>query len=181
MDHNIEIPQSKQKIVLLLLISLAFVASSIWIAMRPEVFIENILEVNNLRIIRIVGVSGIIFFGITRIYGIRKLFDKRSELIIDSNGITDHSNVTSIGLIEWKDISNIRSKKVLSTHYLLIDVTNPVKHITMSKNSVRSKLMRANFKKFGTPISISSDTLKYNFIALEKLMQEQFKRHKSAT
>ena len=41
--------------------------------------------------------------------------------------------------------------------------------------------MRANFKKFGTPISISSDTLKYNFIALEKLMQEQFKRHKSAT
>jgi hypothetical protein len=44
---------------------------------------------------------------------------------------------------------------------------------------MRSKLMKANLNSYGTPLSITSNTLKYNFDALEKLIHLEFEKNKS--
>ncbi|WP_298239496.1 STM3941 family protein [uncultured Algibacter sp.] len=180
MNNRIEIPLSKKKIALLLLASIAFVAGGIWIASDPERFIPNIFGVTNPEIIRISGIIGILFFGAAGIYGIKKLFDKKVGLIIDSNGITDNSNASSIGLIEWNDISDIRTKQVMSTKFLLIDIVNPEKYIEKAKNKLQAKLMKGNMNMYKTPLSITSNTLKFDFGELEKLIQTEFKRNKNA-
>ena len=181
MNNKIEIPLSKKKITLLLFAAIAFIAGGIWIAINPERFIPNIFGITNSEIIRICGIVGILFFGAAGIYGIMKLFDKKVGLIIDSNGITDNSNASSIGLIEWNDISEIRTKQVvMSTKFLLIDIVNPEKYIGKAKNGIQAKLMKANMNMYETPLSITSTTLKYDFGELEKLIQSEFKRNKNA-
>ena len=180
MSDRIEIPLSKKKILLLLFATIAFVACGIWIATNPEMFIPNIFRITNPEIIRIGGIAGILFFGAGGIYGIKKLFDKKFGLIIDANGITDNSNASSIGLIEWNDISEIRTKQVMSTKFLLIDIVNPEKYIAKAKNGIQAKLMKANMNIYETPLSITSNTLKYDFGKLEKLIQTEFKKNKNA-
>ena len=109
----------------------------------------------------------------------RKLSDKKPGLIIDKNGITDNSNASSIGLIEWSDISEIKTSQVMSTKFIMIEVINPEKYIEKAKNGMKAKLMRANMKMYGTPLSITSNTLNYNFEELEKLIETEFRRNKN--
>ncbi len=160
--------------------AIAFVVGGIWIATNPESFMPNIFKITDPEIIRIGGIIGILFFGAAGTYGIKKLFDKKVGLIIDSNGITDNSNASSIGLIEWNDISEIRTKQVMSTKILLIGVVNPEKYIGQAKNRLQAKLMEANMYIYKTPLSITSNTLKYDFGELEKLIQTEFNRIKNA-
>ena len=133
----------------------------------------------NSETIQIIGIVGIVFFGAIGIYGIRKLFDKKAGLIIDKNGITDNSNATSIGLIEWNDILRIRTKEVMSTKFLLIDIENPEKYIKKAKNRIQAKLMKVNLNMYETPLSITSNTLKYDFGELEELIKTELKRNKN--
>lgn len=181
MKNRIEIPLSKKKIALLALGSIAFVIGGTWIATNPESFIPSIFEITDPELIRIIGIAGIIFFALTGIYGVYKLFDKKVGLIIDSNGIIDNSNASSIGLIEWRDISEIRTKQVVSTKFILIDVINPEKYLAKAKNRLQANLMKANMNVYKTPLSITSNTLKYNFEELEKLVQIELERHKKTS
>ncbi len=69
----------------------------------------------------------------------------------------------------------------MSTKFLLICVENPEKYIGKTKNGMKAKLMRTNMKMYETPLSITSNTLKYNFIKLETLIQTAFKEYKNAS
>jgi len=187
MNNRIEIPLSKKKIVLLLIGAFIFVVFGILFVIEPENFVNFIhftlihrIISENPELIRIIGVVAIGFFGAVWIYGIKKLIDKKVGLIIDSNGITDNSNASSIGLIEWNDISEIRTTQVMSTKFLLIDIVNPEKYIGKAKNRMQARLMKANMNMYETPLSITSNTLKYDFNELEKMIQSEFEKNKNA-
>jgi hypothetical protein len=185
LKSTIEIPLSKKKIILLLLASIGLISGGIWMVINPENagrFFNPITKrffYLNSELIQIIGIVGILFFGAAAIYGLKKLFDKKIGLILDSNGITDNSNASSIGLIEWNDILGIRTKQVMSTKFLLIDVVNPEKYLGKAKNGIQSRLMKANMNMYETPLSITSNTLNYDFGELEKLIQTEFKRNKN--
>ncbi len=181
MENKIEIPLSKNKIILLAIGSFLFVVAGIWLFTNSTEFQSHSIRLmRNPIVIKSVGIIASLFFGATGIYGIKKLFDKKVGLIIDKNGITDNSNASSIGLIEWNDISKIKTEQVMSTKFLLIGVKNPEKYIGKAKSGMKSRLMKANMKMYGTPLSITSNTLKYDFNELEKLIQTEFEKNKNA-
>jgi len=64
----------------------------------------------------------------------RKLFDNRPGLVIDAVGITDNSNATSMGLIEWVDITKVEKKQIMSTKFLILHTSNPEKYLQRVKN-----------------------------------------------
>ncbi|MCY2686784.1 STM3941 family protein [Salinimicrobium sp. TH3] len=172
MIEKIEIPLSKKKIIFLLGGGVILIAGGIWLAANPENFIPNLFRITDPDFIRFWGIAGIVFFGLALIFGIKKLFDKRSGLIIDQEGITDNSNASSIGLIKWADITDIRTEQVMSTKFFLIDVKNPEYYIENSNSRLKMKLLRANMSSYGTPLSITLSTLDYDFHRLEKLIKE---------
>ncbi len=179
MEERIEIQLSKNKLFLGIGGSILFVVLGIWIFSNASNFEEHTFRLlRNPIIVKGVGILGVLFFGMTGTFGLKKLFDKRAGLIIDSKGITDNSNASSIGLIEWNDISEIATKQVMSTKFILIKVTNPEAYIAKAKSKLKAKLMRSNMKMYGTPLSIASNTLKYNFEELEKLIHTQYERNK---
>jgi hypothetical protein len=178
MKEKIEIPLSKNKLFLVIGCSIVFVVLGVWLYTNE--FKEHSFRLlRNPMVVKGSGILAILFFGATGFFGIKKFFDKKVGLIIDSNGITDNSNASSVGLIEWNDISDLVTKQVMSTKFLLIYVTNPEKYIGKAKNGMKAKLMRSNMKMYGTPLSITSNTLRYDFAKLEKLVQTEFERNKN--
>ena len=109
--------------------------------MTPDTFVTNIFR--NPQTIRIVGIAAVIFFGVAGVYGLRKLFVKTIGLTIDKNGITDNTNASSVGLINWTDITKIRTEEVMSTKFLLIFIDNPEKYLD-KVNSFKRKLLKGN-------------------------------------
>lgn len=174
MSDKIEISLSKRKTIITLIGSLVFVVFGYLGAIHPENFVSPIFK--NPEVIRIIGITGVVFFGLCLVFIARKLIDNKPGLIIDLNGITDNSNAIGIGLIEWKDITAIKTTQVVSTQFLILHTNNPKKYIERAKSLLLKKAMLANHKMYGSPISITSNSLEITFSELETLILERFER-----
>ncbi len=174
MTDKIEIQLSKTKILLLLIGATIFVVLGILFIMNPEQFKNPLFR--NPEAIRIAGIASVAFFGLCLIFIARKLFDKKVGLTIDQNGITDNSNSTSLGLIEWADITGIGTVQVDSTKILMLETDKPDKYIERAKNGFSKRAMKANYKMYGSPLSIISNSLKIKYDDLQKLIREEFEK-----
>jgi len=170
--NKVEIPLSKTKLLLGISGSILFVAAGVFLFV-----IANNQTRFSPTLVKVAGMAGIIFFGATGVYGIIKMFDDNIGLTIDENGITDNTNASSVGLIKWSDITEIKSAEVVSTQFLLIYTANPEYYLDKVKGFKR-KLMEGNNKMYGTPLSITSNTLKYACKDLEKLICDRFQQQR---
>lgn len=176
MEDNIKISLSKTKIGLLFLGAIGFVILGMLFFKNPEQWIS--LKSKSPEIIRLVGLVSIIFFGLCGFFLGRKLFDKQAGLVIDNNGITDNTNGTSIGLIEWNDIIGVKRVEISSAKILVILINNPDKYIERAKNGLLKRAMKSNNKMYGSPISIISSSLKMKFNDLESLIISEMEKRK---
>lgn len=167
----ITIPLSKKKILLLTLGSFGFVFLGILFLIMPEKFVSSIARSETF--IWVVGIVSILFFGATGIYGCLKLRDHKIGLTLNEEGIIDHTNATSIGLIAWHTISDIKPLEIASTKLLLIYTTNQ-EEILNNVTGWKRKLMAANAKMYGTPLSITASTLACDANELEELIMSTF-------
>ncbi len=161
--------------LLLLLGALGFVTIGTLFIVNPDKFIST--RMRSPIIIRVTGVASVLFFGAAAIYGTKKMFDKAIGLTIDDNGIIDNTNASSVGLIKWADITEIKTEQVMSTKFLLIFTTDP-DAILEKASGMKRKLMTANMKMYGTPLSITSTSLKINFDDLEKLLNDRLDKQR---
>ncbi len=173
--NEIKIPLSKTKLIFAFIGSAIFILIGREFILMPEKYVSPLMRSPEL--IAIVGYASVIFFGLCLIYILYKASDKKPGLIVNGNGITDNSNFSSVGLIEWSEIIGIRSQQVMSTKFILIDVLNPEKFIQKS-SKFKASLLKTNMKMYGTPLSITSNSLRYNFDEMEKLLKTEFEKHK---
>ena len=122
-EKKIEIELSKRKLTILLLLSITFVFLSCCILIfKPEVrhsFYNNPILKNG------VSIAGLLFFGLTSIFFVIKLMDKKMGLIIDETGITDYASGVSAGYIPWGDINEIATRREANQDFIMVKVTNP--------------------------------------------------------
>jgi hypothetical protein len=174
MNKKIEIPLSKTKLILMLLVSILFIVLGIKFALTPEQFIS--FRFRSIEFVEIIGIITVFFCGSALIYILIKLLDKKPGLILDKKGITDNSSAVSVGLILWIDIISIRTGKIKSTSFLILEVKNPDEYIEKC-SKFKQLLLKANYKMYGTPITISSTGLKSNFDSLEQLIHSEFEKY----
>lgn len=167
--NKVEIPLSKKKLILGIGGSILFVVLGLYLF---TTIAEQQIRFSPI-FVKGIGIAGILFFGATGIYGTRKIFDRKIGLTIDENGIIDNTNASSVGFIKWRDITEIKTEQVASTKFLLIYTTNPEQYLDKVKG-FKKKLMTGNNKMYGTPLSITSSTLKCKFEDLEKLINDRF-------
>lgn len=175
---EIKIPLSKKKNLLMLIGATIFVIMGTLFIVKPENFASTFHR--NIALIRFVGILSVLFFGACGIYGMIKLFDKKYGLIIDADGITDNTNAASVGLINWTDILSIKTQQVMSTKFLLIFITAPDKYLDRT-TGLKRKLLQANMRTYGTPLSIISNSIKCNFDDLERLIAFNLKEFHKIT
>lgn len=176
MNKEIKIPYSKLKIGLVFLGALMFVVLSIMILLDKEGFTSIMFrsEIMN----KVVAVIAILFFGTVCITIPWKLFRNNIGLIINDKGIIDKSNLSSIGLIEWEDITGIRTEKVQRTRFFVIDTNKPKKYIDKANSKFKQRLLIGNNRMYKTPLSITLTILNVRFSELEKLLIDSYKENK---
>lgn len=171
MKHErIEIKLSKQKGLFTFLGAVAFVAASIWLITyaytQPRY--DPVL-------VTVIGYAGVVFFGLSGLYILYKLFGTKPGLIIDSDGIYDNSSAAAGHLIKWERIKGIRIEQIMSTKFILIDIEDPEEFIN-SASGIRKRLMSGTYNMYGTPASISSSALRCNLDELFQILNERLQQ-----
>ncbi|MEZ0183584.1 STM3941 family protein [Flavobacterium oncorhynchi] len=168
---NIEIQLSKAKLVKLVFFSVLFLGASLWILIyQPK---SNHFIFGNPYIMNTVSVLGILFGGMSLFFSIKKMGDKKPGIIIDTKGIIDNSSALSIGRIPWKDIDDIIERVDFNQKSIALIVKNPEEYIDKQTSFYKRRMMRANFKMSGSPIAISSNSLKTNLEELGNILTEK--------
>lgn len=166
-QERIEIKLSKGKTLLTFLGAVAFVILGIWMINEAD----NQHRYPPMALVT-AGYISIIFFGTAVLFIFYKLLDVKPGLIIDDAGIYDNSNASSAHLIKWNRIKGIKIEHVMSTKFILIDIHDP-KDFIQNFRGLKKKLMTGNYKMYGTPISIISNSLKCNTDYLFKVISER--------
>jgi hypothetical protein len=175
---QIEIELSKTKLTLMIFCSAIFVALGIWMVFfASSTFHDSIF--NSPTLIRISGISSILFFGTCFIILLKKIGDKKPGLIINNTGIFDNSSGVSAGYISWNDVEEIKLVKIFDQKFLMIMVNNPEEYIQRQTSLGKRKTMSLNLKMYGSPIGISANGLKCNFNELENIVNKKFTEFKT--
>jgi hypothetical protein len=126
----------------------------------------------------ILGILGMLFFGIPLLYTTRKLTNKKLGLIIDEFGITNNSGAYNFGLIEWKDIQVFKLATSPDKQLILIETSKAEKYISRIKSPVFKKDVEQNQRLYGSSMVIRSHLLNANPSELEKLLNEELMKRK---
>lgn len=175
-NQQIEFKLSKTKIVLLFFGCLIFCILSILFILNPDKFTS--WRYSSSTMVFIIGILGVLFFGICLLYYARKTFDKTPGLIVNDKGIYDNASGISAGHIPWIDIMEISETIVVNQSFINIVVKNPDEYIKRQKNIFKRKLVQINYSSFGTVIAIPSVSLNCEFNELKRILQQEFEKHK---
>jgi hypothetical protein len=168
---SVEIPLSKKKLLLMLFGSIAFVAAGIWFVTHPQ--IKLLGNKPNPVLAYAIGFAAIAFFGFCAFCLAKKIFDAKPGLVINAEGITDNCSGFSFGLMPWVDIEDIYVMEVGRQKLIMVLVNNPDDYINRQTNPLMKKLAAMNYRSYKTPVSITANTLQYNFDELYGLLRER--------
>ncbi|AEJ20915.1 STM3941 family protein [Gracilinema caldarium] len=159
-EHETVIELSKKKVVLLTIGASIFVALGIWL----------------LQLQFIVGILAIGFFGLCLVFSVIKLFDKKPGLILNGKGLIDNSSVVSAGFIPWSEVTGFSIFEIQKQKMLVVGIRNPEKYIEHS-SPLKRIINKANYNLCGSPVVITSNTLKMKFDELTSLCNQYFMRY----
>jgi hypothetical protein len=171
MTEQIEIPLSKMRLILTLIGAIGFVAIGFWFVIDPPKISNPFF--GNPTTIFVIGIASILFFGLCAVLIARKLPDNKPGLIIDDVGITDNSNGVSAGKILWSDIENISVMEIRRQKIIMLHVKNPQDYINKQTSGFKKRMLKINLNMYGTPLSITSNTLKINFDELINILYNE--------
>ncbi len=168
MEKTIEIQKKSKPVVFLAILVLAIGASGLWVLLR---FIFPMLQgFFDLKISAILAISVLTIWAIYLI--IRQSSKTKPGLIIDEQGITDHSNMASIGLIPWSDITSVKEEAdVFKRKLIVIIVKTP--DVYINKTSMMRESRRSQYKQFGSPIVIAAGNLEYDSHELVSILKNR--------
>ena len=170
-----EVPASRGKTFLLVLLAACFVAFGAWLLTLDAEFIRSQRRFNSPTLIVVVAWITISFFGIACLAGIWRLLSSKPGLVLSDSGI----EIIAFGrhtTVPWEDIAGFSIFELKRTRMLVPVLKDPHTYIE-DGGAIRRAVARANYKICGSPIAISSDTVKLSFDELTSLVVSYFERY----
>jgi hypothetical protein len=130
-------------------------------------------------IVHALGALSVLFFGACAVYAITKVFDRQPGLVLGPAGLVDNSSAVAAGFIPWSDVTGVEIFRFGRQKMLVIRVADPEKYIARG-NPLKRALNRANTGMVGSPVAISSNTLRIPFHELREEVASRFARHAEA-
>ena len=175
----IEIPLSKKKLLLGVLLAMVFLVFAVPILLD---FINGSIYLSTLELV--VMIFTVLFCGSAAVFLIYRLFIAKNQLIINKKGISLNSIEEQLAL--WSDIKDIRMVKVsegrFNSKYLIFIVENPQEFIDKNaNNSSERKAMEWNLRLYGGPVYIIASAYSMKSEKLHNLLLEKMQEYKSKT
>lgn len=165
---------------MLIVISLVFIFFGFEIIIKPENYVSIIYPNNNF--VRFTGYSIVFIFLILLIsYTIKLIFTKRFGINIDEHGVFVNIYIfdSSRSFVEWSNIKSIERLDYYGQNFVVIYLKDNELFFKRIKNSVSLLIYKNRCRKFGSPIIVTSKSLKIkDNLKLEQLLQECFNEYK---
>lgn len=169
---------SKTKMILLLLAACAFGAAGAWLLTLDAAEIRSdrsfTFFFKEPLIAYGLGVLSLLFSVAGGVIVVRKLFDKKPGLVLNSSGVFDNASVAAAGLIPWSDVVGSEVIDIQGQKMLIVHVSDPRKYVERG-GALRRALNRAGHKMGPGPVAIPSNMLKIDFPDLVALF-DQYRR-----
>lgn len=175
--ERIEIQLSKKNILLYIVVCIAFVVSGFLFVANPTDFVTNLFR--SPATILVLGFPIIGLFGLMAFLLMKKLSDTKVGLVVDDQGINDNSSATSVGMVEWEDVSSIKSIDLGIVKSIVIDITKPEKYIDRGSSKLTRYTLQKNYETYGSPVIIAAAALKIKHESLIQLLQDEYKKREA--
>lgn len=126
--------------------------------------------------LRVFAAVGIVFCSLTALFAGRRLFDPTPGLVLDAEGLVDHSNAIGAGRVRWDEIREIRVTRSGAQRFLTVVVDDPRKFIDRG-SPIRRKAAESNHRRAGSPINVTARTLRIPFDDLVAKTSEYYRRY----
>lgn len=175
MSTKIEIPRSKTKSALPILFLLFISGLSFHAYISPESYDQEKIE--SMKIISMATAIVTLVFALVLS---KKLLSKKPGLLIDEFGITDYSNATYTELIEWSDITGIKTVKNGPIKSIILMTDKPDKYLDKVKKTTRYSMSKVQ-RIHGTPFMLVTSRLNIKYEDMVSLITDEFEKAKQAT
>ncbi|PWA11222.1 hypothetical protein DCC39_09635 [Pueribacillus theae] len=163
----------KGRMLLLSILSLAFVAASIWAALNRESILEEAQGITSVTapILPVVVAVSIPFFSLCTVYLLYRFVKPKPSLRIDKDGIDENASFVGVGQIHWDEIERIVMYSMMGQKMIGI-IPKDFEPFLERQSGVKRALLSMNKKK-EIPISIPQNA---SDVPLEAVLEfvEQF-------
>ena len=165
------------KLAKLIFIGLVFIIISVLFIFKGIETINK--DESTLKVILLIGLAFLTFsFSIPNTFvWIKKLFSKNEGLFLSEEGFIDRSGSYSYGLVPWSDVKSISTYNVAGQDSISISVRDKNKYQEMG-GMFNKLIFDFNVKYSGTPIHITSKSLKIDNEELASKLSEYFSASK---
>ncbi len=171
----VTIPLAKGKLLLWFSVSFLFVALGIWLYGRLSTY-----DSPTRARAWFAAISCIVFFGAGLVVLGSKLFDRRPGVVLNTEGVHRLGLFRFQPVIPWRNITHCSIAKVKSTRILLIHVDN-VEEVLMRMSPITRWFQRLALSQYGTPYSLTSNTLQCDMEELQRLIENGAATHRRAS
>ncbi len=182
-EKVIAIPLSRIKLAALVVTSVIFISLGTGLCyLIPSLApIKAFLAISFGAVNVVIGAVMLSYFG-------KMFLDFSPGLLISSEGIVDNTTPVAAGKVPWDEITRITVRRVESPidsesfaplFFLAVHVRHPHRYLE-NGNALERMLRRQNHQWFGTPVRLTSMTLKIKFDELTKVVQENFEKYRRA-
>ena len=141
----------------------------------PSFFISSFIRSENL--IFYIG-AGLVIMCAFLLIGYLNIYIKGYGLVLSNNGIENNSNLTNVGIINWEDITKIRTKDLNKNKLILLFVKNDKKYYKTVKNPIIKLNLLAYRQFYGTSFVIEPKNIDCTFKTLKQSILESYKQSK---
>lgn len=174
---------SRKKLALLILGACVGMALSAWLLSQDAAVIRYERSFrffyNSPPLVYGLSLTTAFFSGLCGLFALRKMFDKRPGLVLNSAGLVDNASGVTAGFIPWSDVTGSRIYEFQRARMLIINVRDPRKY-TDRGGALRRAFNKANAKMGGGPVAIPSNTLKIDFPELVALFHRYYRTYGGA-
>lgn len=100
------------------------------------------------------------------------ILSKKAGLQMNEIGIVDNIAITKLGIIEWKEINDVRLIKQYFQNFILLDLKNNDKYL-VNKFGFQKNQIKNSIEKYGTPSVINASNLNCDLNNLIKIIKEK--------
>ena len=124
----------------------------------------------------VVGTAGLLTFTGFGIGWIVLLLRTGPGLVVDDTGFDDRSSATAVGRVSWVDVRLLSRRSIAGTPLVVVDIRDPEAYSARLSRFARV-VATANRHMLGSPVVISSVSLKISFESLSKLLNEGLEQY----
>ncbi|MFI2856688.1 STM3941 family protein [Paenibacillus sp. JSM ZJ436] len=122
-----------------------------------------------------VGIVSTLVFGLCMLYFLMRLIKPRPALVIDLEGLTDHSSYVNGGRIRWEEIEDIVLYSYMNQHMIGIQLKDAEGYVSSHKG-LKRLLIRMNKNMASADVSIMKQSVSENLEKVYLILLKHWKQ-----